>query len=92
MKSGGPLTGQVDSLKAAHVVGPQFIDGSHAAGRQDLLQKVAGPQTPHQAGELALGRRRPHVPVDRAHYRRVGGAGAAWSAVDVVKLEERAGL
>ncbi len=91
MKPRGPLTGQVDSLEAAHVVRSQFIDGCDTGGRQDLLQEVAGPQTPHQAGELALGRRRPHIPVHGAHHRRVGGAGATWCTVDVVKLEERGG-
>lgn len=50
---------------------------------------MAGTETPHQAGELPLGRRRPDVPVDGAQHRRVGGAGAAWSAVDVVKLKRR---
>lgn len=91
MKPRGPLTGQVDGLEAAYVVGSQFIDGSDAGGRQDLLQEVAGSQTPHQAGELALGWRRPHISVHSAQHRRVGGAGAAWRTVDVVKLEEREG-
>lgn len=50
---------------------------------------MAGTQTPHQAGELPLGRWRPDVPVNGAHHRRVGGAGATWGAVDVVKLEKR---
>lgn len=88
-KPEGPLTGQVDGLEAAHIDGSQFIDGGNAGGRQDFLQEVARPQTPHQAGELALGRRRPHVPVHGAHHRRVGGARAAWCTVDVVELEER---
>lgn len=88
-RSGGlSPTGQVDGLKAAHVVGSQVKDGRHAGGRQDLLQEVAGAQTPHQAGELALGGRRPDVPVHGAHHGGVGGAGAPRSAVDVVELEE----
>lgn len=49
------------------------------------------PKTPHQAGELALGRGCPYVPINSTDDRRVGGAGAAWSAVDVVKLEKRKG-
>lgn len=89
MRSGDQLTGQVYGLEASHIVGSQFIDGSNAGGRQNFLQEVAGPQTPHQAGELALSRWRPHIPVHRAQHRRVGRSGAARCTVDVVKLEER---
>jgi len=81
-----PLTGQVDGLEAAHIDGPQLKDGGDAGGGQHLLQEVAGPQTPHQAGELALGRRRAHIAVDGAQHGGVGGAGAARRTVDVVEL------
>lgn len=91
MKPRRRLTGKVDGLEAAHVVGSQFKDGGDTGGRQDFLQEVAGPQTPHQAGELALGRRCAHIPIDCAHHRGVGGAGAPWCTVNVVKLGQRGG-
>lgn len=84
-----PLTGQVDGLEAAYIVGSQFKNGSDTSGRQNLLQEMAGTKTPHQTGELALCRRRPHVPVNGAHHRRVGGARAARSTVDVVELQKK---
>lgn len=37
MKSVGPLTGNVDGLEAAHIVGSQFKDGGNTSGRQNLL-------------------------------------------------------
>lgn len=46
----GGLTGQVDGLEAAHVVGAEFVDGSYAGGGQHLLQEVGGAQPPHQGG------------------------------------------
>lgn len=80
------LTWQIYCLEAADVGGAQLIDGGDTGGGQDLLQEVAGPQTPHQAGELALGGWGPHIPVDGAQHRGVGGAGAPWGTVDVVEL------
>lgn len=74
-------------MEAADVGGAQLIDGGDAGGGQDLLQEVAGPQTPHQTGELTLGGWSPHVAVDGAHHRGVGGAGAPWCTVDVVELQ-----
>lgn len=73
-------------MEAAYIGGAQLVDGGHAGGGQDLLQEVAGPQAPHQTGELALGGRSPHIPVHGAQHRGVGGARAPRCTVDVVEL------
>lgn len=73
-------------MEAAYIGGAQLIDGGNAGGGQDLLQEVAGPQAPHQTGELALGGRSPHIPVHGAQHRGVGGARAPRCTVDVVEL------
>lgn len=50
---------------------------------------MAGPQTPHQAGDLTLSWWRANISIHRADHWGVGGAGASRGTVDVVKLDER---
>ncbi len=83
------LTWQVNSLETAYIIGSQLIDGSHTGSRQHLLQKVSGPQSPDQSGELALGRWRTDVAVHRAQHRWVCGGRATGSIVNIVQLQRQ---